>query len=52
MNKNYDVIVIGSGAGGAPIAYTLAKKNKSVLVLDKGPLFKPQKDSESSLKFV
>ncbi|MBO9202133.1 MULTISPECIES: GMC oxidoreductase [Niastella] len=38
----YDAIVIGSGAGGAPIAYTLAKQNKTVLVLEKGPLIRPQ----------
>jgi choline dehydrogenase-like flavoprotein len=45
----YDVIVIGSGAGGAPIAYTLAKANKSVLVLEKGPLFRTQDDAKSTL---
>src|SRR6478736_3097078 len=44
----YDIIIIGSGAGGAPIAHELAKKNKSVLVLEKGPLFRPQKDKELS----
>lgn len=49
MNTTFDVIVIGSGAGGAPIAYTAAKKNKSVLVLEKGPLFRPQKDATSTL---
>jgi choline dehydrogenase-like flavoprotein len=49
MNTIYDVIVIGSGAGGAPIAYTLAKQNKTVLVLDKGPLFRPQKEAASTL---
>lgn len=38
----YDVVVIGSGAGGAPIVNRLVKAGKSVLVLDKGPLFRPQ----------
>ena len=42
MNRKYDVIIIGSGAGGAPIAYTLAQKGKSVLLIEKGPLYRPQ----------
>lgn len=45
----YDAIIIGSGAGGAPIAYTLAKAGKTVLVLEKGPLFKPQREVDSTL---
>jgi choline dehydrogenase-like flavoprotein len=43
-NKVYDFIVIGSGAGGAPIAHTMAKQGKSVLVLEKGPFFGTQSD--------
>lgn len=42
MQTQFDIVIIGSGAGGAPIAYSLAKAGKSVLVLEKGPLFKPQ----------
>jgi choline dehydrogenase-like flavoprotein len=42
MATQFDVVIIGSGAGGAPIAHELAKAGKSVLVLEKGPLFKPQ----------
>lgn len=41
----FDVVIIGSGAGGAPIAHILAKAGKSVLVLEKGPLFRPEQQS-------
>jgi len=42
MQSEYDLVIIGSGAGGAPIAHELARKGKSVLVLEKGPLLLPQ----------
>lgn len=42
MEYKYDAIVIGSGAGGAPIAHRLVGQNKRVLVLEKGPLIEPQ----------
>tara|TARA_R110002050_G_scaffold221441_1_gene357301 strand:+ start:97603 stop:99276 length:1674 start_codon:yes stop_codon:yes gene_type:complete len=34
-----DVCIVGSGAGAGPVAYTLAKAGKNVLVLEKGPWF-------------
>lgn len=37
MSVDYDVCIIGSGAGGGPVALELAKAGKSVLVLEKGP---------------
>lgn len=48
MVEAFDVVVIGSGAGGAPIAATLALADRDgqpplrVLVLEKGPMFRTQ----------
>ncbi|VAW98025.1 Glucose-methanol-choline (GMC) oxidoreductase:NAD binding site [hydrothermal vent metagenome] len=38
--SNYDVCIIGSGAGGGPIAYQLSKAGYNVIVLEKGPFLK------------
>jgi len=35
--KSYDVCIIGSGAGGAPVAYELSLAGFNVIVLEKGP---------------
>ena len=35
--QTYDFIVIGSGAGGSPVAAKLAEAGKSVLLLEAGP---------------
>lgn len=45
----FDAIIIGSGAGGAPIAYTLVNAGKSVLVIEKGPFYRPQADDPFGL---
>jgi len=37
--NDYDVCIIGSGAGGGPVALTLSEAGYSVLVLEKGPWF-------------
>jgi choline dehydrogenase-like flavoprotein len=49
MNSDYDVCVIGSGAGGSPVALSLAQSGYSVLVLEKGPWFTEQDFSKDEL---
>ncbi|QBG36173.1 GMC family oxidoreductase [Litorilituus sediminis] len=34
---NYDICIVGSGAGASPIAYRLSQAGAKVLVLEKGP---------------
>lgn len=36
MNEHFDVIIIGSGAGGSAAAYRLAKTGKRILIVEKG----------------
>ena len=38
MNDHYDVIVIGSGAGGGTLAHALAPTGKRVLLLERAPV--------------
>lgn len=47
METDFDVVIIGSGAGGAPVARELVLAGKSVLILEKGPLFVPQFASDN-----
>lgn len=39
MPHDYDAIVIGSGAGGGPIAFELAKAGKKVAIIEAGGFF-------------
>ncbi len=41
MSNDYDVIVIGTGAGGGTLALHLAQAGKKILILERGP-FMPQ----------
>lgn len=48
--KHYDIIIIGTGAGGGTLAYGLAPTGKSILLLDKGeaiPKEKPNWDPKA-----
>lgn len=42
FSANVDVVVIGSGAGGAVVARELARDGRSVLVLEEGGHYSPQ----------
>jgi choline dehydrogenase-like flavoprotein len=42
--QKYDVIVVGSGAGGATAAYALVNQGMNVLLLEAGRMLDPQKD--------
>lgn len=51
MAAQYDVIIVGSGAGGGGAAYKLANANKQVLLLEKGP-FLPRDASTLDVRQV
>ena len=42
--KHYDVVIVGSGAGGGTAAWALSKKGLKVLLLEAGPQYDWQKD--------
>jgi choline dehydrogenase-like flavoprotein len=42
MRREYDVCIVGSGAGAGPVALTLSRAGYSVVVLEKGPWFKEE----------
>jgi choline dehydrogenase-like flavoprotein len=42
--KNYDAIIIGSGAGGGMAAYMLANAGMEVCLIEAGPMYDPAKN--------
>ena len=51
VEKKYDFIIVGSGAGGATLARELSRKNQSVLVLEKGSNEKKLGTFQDSARF-
>ncbi len=47
-NRHYDVIIIGSGAGGGTLAYRLAPSGKRILLLERGDYVPREQDNWST----
>lgn len=45
MTQHYDVIIIGTGAGGGTLAYRLAPSGKRILLLERGDYVPREKDN-------
>lgn len=47
-DNHYDVIIIGSGAGGGTLAYKLAPSGKRILLIERGPYIPREKENWDS----
>jgi choline dehydrogenase-like flavoprotein len=45
MNEHFDVIIIGTGAGGGTLLHRLAPSGRRILVLERGPFLPRAKDN-------
>jgi choline dehydrogenase-like flavoprotein len=45
MNEHFDVIIIGTGAGGGTLLHRLANSGKRILVLERGPFLPREKEN-------
>jgi choline dehydrogenase-like flavoprotein len=44
-NNHYDIIIIGTGAGGGTLTYRLAQSGKKILILERGPFLPREKEN-------
>lgn len=49
-SKHYDVVIVGSGAGGGTLAYALADTGKNILVIERGNFIERSKDNWDAYK--
>ncbi len=45
MKQNYDIIIIGTGAGGGTLAYKLAPSGKKILIIERGEYIPREKEN-------
>ncbi|MFZ6872141.1 GMC oxidoreductase [Undibacterium sp. Di27W] len=45
MDKHYDIIIIGTGAGGGTLAHSLAPTGKRILLIERGDFLKREQDN-------
>jgi len=43
--SNYDIIIIGTGAGGGALAQRLAPSGKQILILERGTFLPQEKEN-------
>jgi choline dehydrogenase-like flavoprotein len=48
MSNHYDIIIVGTGAGGGTLAYALANTGRRILLLERGPYVKREKENWST----
>ncbi|OKH52106.1 dehydrogenase [Calothrix sp. HK-06] len=48
ITEHYDIIIIGTGAGGGTLAYRLAPSEKKILVLERGDFLPREKENWSA----